>query len=229
MKETIKWINKSLNYKFNDEALLALALTHRSLSSKNNERLEFLGDSILSIIISDLIYREKSLLNEGDLTRLRAYLVKESTLCQIAKNINLSTHIHVGAGENKSGTRYRCSVLSDTLEALLGAIYLDSGFENTFSVIQELYKDVLSKLPSMDQLKDSKTRLQEIIQKESMNLPEYSIANITGQDHLQKFYVKCSVKDRNLITEGEGISIRKAEQDAAALMIEKYNDSDLKK
>jgi ribonuclease-3 len=115
------------------------------------------------------------------------------------------------------------------LEALLGAIYLDSGFENTFSVIQELYKDVLSKLPSMDQLKDSKTRLQEIIQKESMNLPEYSIANITGQDHLQKFYVKCIVKDRNLITEGEGISIRKAEQDAAALMIEKYNDSDLKK
>lgn len=229
MKETVKWINKSLNYKFNDEALLALALTHRSLSSKNNERLEFLGDSILSIIISDLIYREKSLLNEGDLTRLRAYLVKESTLCQIAKNINLSIHINVGAGENKSGTRYRCSVLSDTLEALLGAIYLDSGFENTFSVIQELYKDVLSKLPSMDQLKDSKTRLQEIIQKESMNLPEYSIANITGQDHLQKFYVKCIVKDRNLITEGEGISIRKAEQDAAALMIEKYNDSDLKK
>jgi ribonuclease-3 len=222
VKETVKWINKSLNYKFNDEALLALALTHRSLSSKNNERLEFLGDSILSIIISDLIYREKSLLNEGDLTRLRAYLVKESTLCQIAKNINLSTHIHVGAGENKSGTRY-------TLEALLGAIYLDSGFENTFSVIQELYKDVLSKLPSMDQLKDSKTRLQEIIQKESMNLPEYSIANITGQDHLQKFYVKCIVKDRNLITQGEGISIRKAEQDAAALMIEKYNDSDLKK
>lgn len=229
MKETVKWINKSLNYKFNDEALLALALTHRSLSSKNNERLEFLGDSILSIIISDLIYRENSLLNEGDLTRLRAYLVKESTLCQIAKNINLSIHINVGAGENKSGTRYRCSVLSDTLEALLGAIYLDSGFENTFSVIQELYKDVLSKLPSMDQLKDSKTRLQEIIQKESMNLPEYSIANITGQDHLQKFYVKCIVKDRNLITEGEGISIRKAEQDAAALMIEKYNDSDLKK
>jgi ribonuclease-3 len=229
VKETVKWINKSLNYKFNDEALLALALTHRSLSSKNNERLEFLGDSILSIIISDLIYREKSLLNEGDLTRLRAYLVKESTLCQIAKNINLSIHINVGAGENKSGTRYRCSVLSDTLEALLGAIYLDSGFENTFSVIQELYKDVLSKLPSMDQLKDSKTRLQEIIQKESMNLPEYSIANITGQDHLQKFYVKCIVKDRNLITEGEGISIRKAEQDAAALMIEKYNDSDLKK
>lgn len=229
MKETIKWINKSLNYKFNDEALLVLALTHRSLSSKNNERLEFLGDSILSIIISDLIYREKSLLNEGDLTRLRAYLVKESTLCQIAKNINLPTHIHVGAGENKSGTRHRCSVLSDTLEALLGAIYLDSGFENTFSVIQELYKDVLSKLPSMDQLKDSKTRLQEIIQKESMNLPEYSIANITGQDHLQKFYVKCIVKDHNLITEGEGISIRKAEQDAAALMIEKYNDSDLKK
>jgi ribonuclease-3 len=229
VKETVKWINKSLNYKFNDEALLALALTHRSLSSKNNERLEFLGDSILSIIISDLIYREKSLLNEGDLTRLRAYLVKESTLCQIAKNINLSIHINVGAGENKSGTRYRCSVLSDTLEALLGAIYLDSGFENTFSVIQELYKDVLSKLPSMDQLKDSKTRLQEIIQKESMNLPEYSIANITGQDHLQKFYVKCIVKDRNLITQGEGISIRKAEQDAAALMIEKYNDSDLKK
>ena len=124
------------------------------------------------------------------LTRLRAYLVKESTLCQIAKNINLSNHIHVGAGENKSGTRHRCSVLSDTLEALLGAIYLDSGFENTFSVIQELYKDVLSKLPSMDQLKDSKTRLQEIIQKESMNLPEYSIANINRSGSSAKILCK---------------------------------------
>ena len=224
MQALNKWLEDKLNYHFKDETLLKLSLTHRSACQKNNERLEFLGDAVLGSIIAEYIFNKKNESNEGDLTRYRAYLVKESTLCEIAREIELSNYLILGSGENKSGTRYRCSVLSDTLEALIGAIYLDSDFEVTKEVVVCLYQKYISDIPSMDELKDPKTKLQEIMQKEGVSLPEYTLIETHGEDHQQTFHVSCRLDKKNQITHGKGKSIRQAEQEAALMMLQQYEE-----
>ncbi|MEC7859803.1 MAG: ribonuclease III [Pseudomonadota bacterium] len=223
MKKTINWIKEEFDYKFEDESLLQLALTHRSVSSYNNERLEFLGDAILGFIVTEFLFNKKNDSNEGDLTRLRSHLVQEPTLHKIAQNINLSDHLIVSAGEKKSGTKHRSSVLSDALEAFLGAMYVDGGIDHTRRVILDLYAEFLPNLPKVSELKDAKTKLQEILQSKNHPLPVYSLIKITGQDHQQKFFVKCQIDEGNLNVEGEGVSRRIAEQDAALKMLRKYD------
>ena len=223
MKKTINWIKEEFDYKFEDESLLQLALTHRSVSSYNNERLEFLGDAILGFIVTEFLFNKKNDSNEGDLTRLRSHLVQEPTLHKIAQNINLSDHLIAGAGEKKSGTKHRSSVLSDALEAFLGAMYIDGGIDHTRRVILDLYAEFLPNLPKVSELKDAKTKLQEILQSKNHPLPVYSLIKITGQDHQQKFFVKCQIDEGNLNVEGEGVSRRIAEQDAALKMLRKYD------
>lgn len=223
MKKTINWIKEEFDYKFEDESLLQLALTHRSVSSYNNERLEFLGDAILGFIVTEFLFNKKNDSNEGDLTRLRSHLVQEPTLHKIAQNINLSDHLIVSAGEKKSGTKHRSSVLSDALEAFLGAMYIDGGIDHTRRVILDLYAEFLPNLPKVSELKDAKTKLQEILQSKNHPLPVYSLIKITGQDHQQKFFVKCQIDEGNLNVEGEGVSRRIAEQDAALKMLRKYD------
>jgi len=223
VKKTINWIKEEFDYKFEDESLLQLALTHRSVSSYNNERLEFLGDAILGFIVTEFLFNKKNDSNEGDLTRLRSHLVQEPTLHKIAQNINLSDHLIVGAGEKKSGTKHRSSVLSDALEAFLGAMYIDGGIDHTRRVILDLYAEFLPNLPKVSELKDAKTKLQEILQSKNHSLPVYSLIKITGQDHQQKFFVKCQIDEGNLNVEGEGVSRRIAEQDAALKMLRKYD------
>jgi len=225
VKKTINWIKKEFDYRFEDESLLQLALTHRSVSSDNNERLEFLGDSILGFIVAELLFDKKTDSNEGDLTRLRSHLVQESTLHKIAQNIKLSEHIILGSSEKKSGTKHRSSVLSDALEAFFGAMYLDGGIDHTRRVILNLYAEFIPNLPKASELKDAKTKLQEILQSKGHSLPVYSVIKITGQDHQQKFFVKCQIDEGDLNVKGEGISRRIAEQDAALEMLKKYNEA----
>ena len=224
MQNSNKWLKDKLNYNFKNEALLKLSLTHRSACKKNNERLEFLGDAVLGSIIAEYTFNKKNESNEGDLTRYRAYLVKESTLCEIAQKIELSNYLILGPGENKSGTRHRCSVLSDTLEALIGAIYLDSDFEVAKEVVISLYQKFVPDIPSMNDLKDPKTKLQEITQKEGSSLPEYTLIETHGEDHQQIFHVSCRMDKKNQITHGKGKSIRQAEQEAALMMLQQYEE-----
>ena len=219
MIETDQWSKQSLKYEFQDQSLLVLALTHRSVSSVNNERLEFLGDSILGFVIADLVYQLKQEIDEGDLTRLRAHLVQESTLHKIALTMNLSDYIILGSGEKKSGVKYRSSVLSDTLEALIGAVYIDGGYHHAKMLIKRLFKSWFDDLPDLNQLKDSKTQLQELLQHNGDALPSYSLEKTTGADHDQVFFVDCKIEKNNLQTIGQGSSRRNAEQQAAKEML----------
>jgi len=222
--EVEKWFSHNLQYEFQDRSLLILALTHRSASSLNNERLEFLGDSILGFVIADLVFQLKPEMNEGDLTRLRAHLVQEATLHKIALNINLSDFILLGSGEKKSGVKFRASVLSDTLEALIGAVFLDSGYQQARNIIKRLFAALFASLPDLNQLKDSKTQLQEMLQHDGDILPAYTLVKTLGADHDQVFYVDCNIEKNNLKTNGKGSSRRSAEQQAAKDMLNKLNE-----
>ena len=219
-----KWFSHNLKYEFQDQSLLILALTHRSASSINNERLEFLGDSILGFMIADHVFQLEPEMNEGDLTRLRAYLVQESTLHKIAVNIDLSDYILLGSGEKKSGVKFRASVLSDTIEALIGAVYLDGGYQQVRKFIKRLFASLFANLPDLNQLKDSKTQLQELLQHDGNLLPAYTLVKIMGADHNQLFYVDCNIEKNNLKTNGKGSSRRSAEQQAAKDMLNKLNE-----
>jgi ribonuclease-3 len=205
-----------LNYQFKHLDLLEQALTHRSCSrSKNNERLEFLGDSVLNMVISQHIYQREPGADEGDLSRIRASLVNEEALAQVARDFALGDFIYLGGGELKSGGFRRSSILSDTLEAIIGAIYLDSGFEQARDTILFLYRNYLRTLPDTDTLKDAKTRLQEYLQSKQLDLPEYTVIKTTGKSHDQVFTVSCSVTSLQLQYSGTGSSRKKAEQSAA--------------
>ena len=205
-----------LNYQFKHLDLLEQALTHRSCSrSKNNERLEFLGDSVLNMVISQHIYQREPEADEGDLSRIRASLVNEEALAQVARDFALGDFIYLGGGELKSGGFRRSSILSDTLEAIIGAIYLDSGFEQARDTILYLYRNSLRTLPDTDTLKDAKTRLQEYLQSKQLDLPEYTVIKTTGKSHDQVFTVSCSVTSLKLQCNGTGSSRKKAEQSAA--------------
>lgn len=203
-------------YEFRQTRLLEQALTHRSYSRQlNNERLEFLGDSILNLIISNHIYQRFESADEGDLSRIRASLVKEETLAQVARQIDLGDFIHLGGGELKSGGFRRASILSDALEALIGAIYLDSDYAQTEAAVLHLYREQLQNVDAGANLRDPKTRLQEYLQASKNSLPSYQVEQITGKSHDQVFTVKCQLTDLDMQSSGKGSSRKKAEQQAA--------------
>ena len=209
-------------YQFRQTNLLEQALTHRSYSRQhNNERLEFLGDSILNLIISNHIYERFSAADEGDLSRIRASLVKEETLAQVALQIDLGDYIHLGGGELKSGGFRRASILSDALEALIGAIYLDSDYAQTEAAVLHLYRDQLQNVDAGANLRDPKTRLQEYLQANKNSLPSYQVEQITGKSHDQVFTVSCKLTDLDMQSNGKGSSRKKAEQQAAQKILDK--------
>ena len=208
-------------YQFRQQALLLQALTHRSYSrSINNERLEFLGDSVLNLVISNSIYRRFADADEGELSRIRASLVQESTLAEVAREINLGDFINLGGGELKSGGYRRASILSDALEAVIGAIYLDSDYRQTEKAVLRLFQSQLDGVTGGDSLKDPKTRLQEHLQSRQQALPVYEVENTTGKSHSQLFTVSCSIDDPEMQTRGSGTSRKKAEQQAAQKMLQ---------
>lgn len=205
-----------LAHEFADPELLEIALVHRSADRRrNNERLEFLGDSVLSLVISTEIFQRRPLAREGELSRLRANLVRKETLAEIAQELGLGNHLVLGGGELKSGGHRRSSILSDALEAVFGAIYLDGGYASARGEILRLFSERLEHLPGHEELKDPKTRLQEILQGRQLPLPVYDIVATQGDAHARRFRVRCRIDALRVSVEGNGTSRRKAEQDAA--------------
>ncbi len=209
-----------LQHIFSDSDLLSRALTHRSFSVEHNERLEFLGDSVLNMVVADLLYLRLSDLPEGDLSRVRANLVKQDTLHRLAVELGLPEVIRLGEGEVRSGGQKRPSILADALEALIGAVYLDAGFAAAQALIQRLFHAV-EFTPQMDAIgKDPKTELQEWLQGRKMKLPLYRVAGTLGVAHKQTFDVECEIQEFNLSERGIGTSRRAGEQAAASAMLQ---------
>lgn len=207
-------------YHFQRAELLQQALTHRSFSGVNNERLEFLGDSVLNFIIAHQLFNLFPDLPEGDLSRLRAKLVKESSLAEIAMTLHLGDVLKLGEGELKSAGWRRPSILADALEAIVGAVYLDGGFAAAEQVVITLYRDKLTTIDPKVIDKDAKSQLQEYLQSKKMDLPEYQVVTIEGEAHAQTFTVECHIRKLKLTTTGAGTSRRVAEQQAAKLAME---------
>ena len=211
-------------YQFRRSELLEQALTHRSHSrSLNNERLEFLGDSVLNLIISNFIYRRFESASEGRLSRIRASLVKQETLAEVARKINLGDHIYLGGGELKSGGFRRDSILSDALEAVIAAIYLDSDYTQAEKTVLQLFDDLLQAVDGDSSLKDPKTQLQEFLQGRQKSLPLYEVVQTDGKSHDQVFTVSCELVDLDLKSKGKGSSRKKAEQQAAHQLLTKLD------
>lgn len=213
-------LTKRLGFVFRDAQLLARALTHRSRSSRNYERLEFLGDSILSFIVADALYDRFPQLSEGALTRLRATLVRRETLAALARELDLGNCLELGGGELKSGGFDRDSILADALEAVFGAVYKDGGLEAARAVVLGLYAPVLARIDPDAIVKDPKTRLQEFLQKRGQPTPAYEVLSVSGEAHAQHFVVECRVPGLGEPVRGEGASRRHAEQAAAAIACE---------
>lgn len=209
-----------LGYAFKNPALVEQALTHRSHSSRNNERLEFLGDAVLGTSVSSLLFTRFAKLDEGDLSRVRANLVKQAALADIAQTLNLSQHLRLGEGELKSGGFRRPSILADALEAVLGAIYLDGGFETVQAVIHRLYEPIIKSIDPQTIGKDAKTLLQEFLQAHQLALPTYSVVATHGAAHSQQFEVACDIEQLDIHVQAAGASRRAAEQTAARLALE---------
>jgi ribonuclease III len=207
-------LEQKLGYKFNNQKLLELALKHRSLGKNSNERLEFLGDAILNFVIAAELFRAYPKCLEGELSRLRSNLVRKDSLASLAKIFNLGEHLLVGESEKKSGGINRSSILADTLEAIIGAIYLDSDIENCSKKILEWYADKLISITLTGQ-KDPKTELQELMQAKKLPLPQYQIIATEGKMHEQLFHVSCHVEGLSIKTSGAGNNKQKAEQNAA--------------
>ncbi len=220
MREKSGRLLKNLGYSFKDPRLLKCALTHRSAGSRNNERLEFLGDAILGYAIAAELYNRFPKASEGILSRLRSSLVKGETLAELARGLQLGDHLLLGSGELKSGGFRRDSILAGALESVMGAIYLDGGYEACCRWIIKLYENRLDSISPDVNLKDPKTRLQEYLQSKKMGLPQYTIVSIDGQAHDHLFHVECSVNELDLNVKGSGFSRRKAEQNAAQKILE---------
>lgn len=209
-----------LQHQFSNPVLLSQALTHRSFSADHNERLEFLGDSVLGLAVADLLYRGLRQLPEGDLSRVRANLVKQDTLHHLAVDLGLPEVIRLGDGEARSGGSKRPSILADALEAVLGAVYLDGGFAAAQGLVQRLFKDFEIK-PEMEAIgKDAKTELQEWLQARKLSLPQYRVVATVGAAHKQTFDIECEIAQLNLAERGIGGSRRSGEQAAAAAMLQ---------
>jgi ribonuclease-3 len=204
-----------LHYEFSDQELLRRALTHRSRASLHNERLEFLGDSILGFVAAEFLYTQFENIPEGTLTRLRAKLVRRETLAEVARDLQLGDHLLLGSGEAKSGGHERDSILADALEAVIGAIYIDGGLSAARDFTLSVFKQHLDQLNPVKLDKDAKTQLQEHLQQMGYQIPHYKILDVTGPSHEQRFIVQCTVENLEQAFEGEGTSRRKAEQTAA--------------
>lgn len=220
MNKAESWLEKTLQYRFQDASLLQQALTHRSASNRNNERLEFLGDAVLDFVVSEVVYEVCPEASEGDLSKLRASLVKDESLAELALQLGLGEHLILGSGERKTGGHRRESILADALEAIFGAVFLDNGFQAAKELINRVYEERYRDLPNVGDLRDPKTRLQEWLQARKMALPDYELANVSGQDHKRRFSVTCTVIEELAVTHGESTTRRKAEQKAARKMID---------
>ncbi len=221
MDKAAAWLKQSLAYAFEDEQLLKQALTHRSAPGPNNERLEFLGDAVLQLVASELVFEKTPNASEGQLSRLRSTLVKDTTLAEIAADLGVGEFLILGSGEKKSGGHRRSSILADALEAIFGAIYLDAGLEGARQVIHKAYGERLHDLPEAADLRDPKSRLQEHLQGRKMALPDYAVQNISGKAHKQSFEVSCSIAELDAVTIGAGLTRRDAEQEAALAMLDR--------
>jgi len=215
VNHNLQILSKKLGYVFQSESLLKAALTHRSVRGANNERLEFLGDSIVNFIIAEELYRRLPSAKEGELSRLRANLIKGETLAEMAREFNLGQYLNLGPGELKSGGFRRESILADAIEALIGAIYLDAGIECCKTCVLAWYTSRLQQEALQLNIKDAKTKLQEYLQSRGQELPSYEVLAIQGQAHDQTFKVSCVVTGLGIRAEGIGSSRRKAEQEAA--------------
>lgn len=212
-------VERLLAVRFQDKSLLQLALSHRSVGNDNNERLEFLGDSILGCVIASLLFEQFPTTDEGGLSRLRASLVNQKSLAKLAKQMNLGDVLLLGPGELKSGGYRRHSILSDALEAIIGALYLDQGFEACSDWIRRLFAEKIASLGADQVLKDPKTRLQELMQAAGQPLPNYELINTTGLAHEQTFYVQCTAAGVDEPVPAQGVSRREAEQAAASKVL----------
>jgi len=215
-KERQTSLSRIIHYTFNDPSFMIMALTHRSFSSQHNERLEFLGDSVLSFLIANELYKRFPRIDEGDLSRLRAQLVKESSLSTIATSIGLGDFIRLGEGELKSAGWRRPSILADTFESIIGAIYLDGGIKPTHEFVLRFFETQLNEIDPKFIQKDPKTLLQELLQSKKSDLPIYTVVSIEGEAHSQTFTIECQIKKSNIKTQGVGNSRRIAEQEAAS-------------
>ena len=225
MRVPLEKLCRLIEYQFKDTALLELALTHRSVSNKNNERLEFLGDAVLGAVIAELLFHRFPKASEGELTRLRASLVKGETLAEIGLELSLGDHLRLGSGELKSGGFRRASILACGVEAIIGAVSLDGGFPDARDLIKRLFKSRLENASPNVNLKDPKTRLQEYLQGRKLSLPVYELLRVEGESHEQTFYVECQVDGLKKAVPGCGSSRRKAEQAAAKLAFETLSNS----
>ncbi len=208
-------LGKKFGHVFRQPQLLQRALTHRSYSPEHNERLEFLGDSILGCVIAKFLYSNYPQLSEGELSRLRSHLVREETLATLARQIDLGSHLRLGEGELKSGGFRRPSILADAMEALFGAVLLDSGFDEAEQAVLNLYVPYIETIDVQTQGKDAKTLLQEYLQGRRLPLPTYSVVAMQGEAHEQSFRVECAIPSLNIAARGTGTSRRNAEQQAA--------------
>ncbi|HDR1022340.1 TPA: ribonuclease III [Pasteurella multocida] len=220
MNKNLERLQRKLGYTFNQVSLLEQALTHRSASVKHNERLEFLGDAILNLTIAEALYHQFPKCNEGELSRMRATLVREPTLAILAREFELGDYLSLGPGELKSGGFRRESILADCVEAIIGAISLDSNLPKASEIVCNWYKGLLEEIKPGDNQKDPKTRLQEYLQGKRLPLPNYNVVDIQGEAHCQTFTVECYVKNIDRTFIGVGASRRKAEQAAAEKILQ---------
>ncbi len=226
MDERLDELQARIGHPFRQAALLSRALTHRSFGADHNERLEFLGDAVLSLAISSLLFERFGGSDEGDLTRVRAHLVREESLHRMALQLGLPEVVRLSEGEARGGGAQRASILADALEALIGAVFLDAGFDAAQALVERLFGEVIAGTEIGGWAKDAKTELQEWLQARRLPVPSYSIRATRGQAHAQTFDVECSVPALGLTQSGEGRSRRQAEQDAAGRMLEVLKVSD---
>ena len=219
MDKTAAWLKKSLDYEFKNVQLLQQALTHRSAQGLNNERLEYLGDAVLDFVISEAVYLQRPDATEGVLSRLRSSLVKDTTLAELATDLDIGDHLILGPGEKKSGGHRRASILADALEAIFGAVYLDAGFGEAKRIIHNAFAARLIEIPDSAERRDPKTRLQELVQSRKIALPDYRVEQVEGQAHKQTFSVRCTIDELDASTTGQGTTRRDAEQESAAHML----------
>lgn len=226
MADGLTALQERLQHHFSDPALLARAVTHRSFAADHNERLEFLGDSVLNLAVADLLYQRLSALPEGDLSRIRANLVKQETLHQLAVELGLPDVVRLGEGEVRSGGSRRPSILADALEALIGAVYLDAGYVAAQGLVHRLFQAVEINPQMQASAKDAKTELQEWLQARKLKLPLYRVVGTLGAAHRQTFDIECEVAELNLNERGIGNSRRAGEQAAAAAMLQSLKTQD---
>ena len=215
MNPAAGWLAEQLGVELSDPALLARALTHRSHGSVNNERLEYLGDAVLSFLVAEMLFQRYPDSSEGELSRFRASLVSGEALAATAATLDLGEQLLLGEGEMKSGGHRRATILADALEAVVGAIYLDQGIEVARRVAGRLFEAAIDTLPSASELKDPKTRLQEWLQGRGLPLPDYVVLEVSGEPHDQRFSVRCDVPALAISAIADGSSRRRAEQEAA--------------